>query len=86
MRTSLARFASVYRNTNRNKDAIELYKKLGEKPTRTVGKVTAQMELAATHEANGQPLEAKQIYLHIQKENPSSDAAQTASAKLQELK
>ena len=85
---SLARFAlaAVYRNTNRNKDAIELYKKLAEKPTRTVGKVAAQMELGATYESNRQPLEAKQIYQQIQKENPSSDAAQTASAKLQELK
>ena len=85
---SLARFAlaAVYRNTNRNKDAIELYKKLAEKPTRTVGKIAAQMELAATYESNQRPLEAKQIYQQIQKENPSTDAAQTASAKLQELK
>jgi len=84
---SLARFAlaSVYRNTNRNKDAIELYKKLADKPTRTVGKVTAQLELAETYQASQQPLEAKRIYEQVQKENPSSDAAQVASAKLQEL-
>src|SRR5437016_5556928 len=84
---SLAKFAlaSVYRNTNRNKDAIELYKKLADKPTRTVGKVTAQLELAETYQASQQPLEAKRIYEQIQKENPSSDAAQVASAKLQEL-
>lgn len=86
--SSLAKFAlaSVYRNTNRNKDAIELYKKLADKPTRSVGKVMAQLELAATYQASQEPLEAKKIYQQIQKENPSSDAAQMASAKLQELK
>jgi predicted negative regulator of RcsB-dependent stress response len=84
----LAKFAlaSIYRNSNRNKDAIDLYKKLIEKPTATVGKATAQLELAATYRANQQPLEAKRIYEQVQKENPSSEAAQTASAKLQELK
>jgi TolA-binding protein len=86
--SALARFAlaSVYRNSNRNKDAIDLYTKLIEKPTRTVGKVAAQLELAATYQSGQQPLEAKRIYEQVQKENPSSEAAQIASAKLQELK
>jgi len=78
--------ASVYRNSSRNKEAIDLYKKLIDKPTRTVGKVTVQLELAATYQADQQPLEAKRIYEQIQKENPASEAAQIASAKLQELK
>jgi TolA-binding protein len=78
--------ASVYRNTGRNKQAEELYKQLTAKPTSTVGKVTAQIELAATYKADNQPLEAKRIYETIQKENPASEAAQLASAKLQELK
>jgi len=51
-----------------------------------VGKVTVQLELAATYQADQQPLEAKRIYEQIQKENPASEAAQIASAKLQELK
>jgi tetratricopeptide (TPR) repeat protein len=85
---ALANFAlaSVYRNTNRNKDAIDLYKKLMDKPTTTVGKVAAQMELGATYEAAGQPLEAKRIYQEVQKENPSGQASQMASAKLQAIK
>jgi tetratricopeptide (TPR) repeat protein len=85
---ALANFAlaSVYRNTNRNKDAIDLYKKLMDKPTTTVGKVAAQMELGATYEAVGQPLEAKRIYQEVQKENPSGQASQMASAKLQAIK
>jgi tetratricopeptide (TPR) repeat protein len=78
--------ASVYRNTGRNKQAIELYKQLAAKPTSTVGKVTAQLELAATYQLDNQPLEAKRIYEIIQKENPASEAAQMASAKLQQLK
>ena len=86
--SGLARMAlaSLYRNTGRNKQAIDLYKQLAAKPTSTVGKVTAQMELAATYQSDNQPLEAKRIYEIIQKENPATEAAQMASAKLQELK
>ena len=78
--------ASVYRNTGRNKQAIEFYKQLAAKPTSTVGKVMAEMELAATYQADNQPGEAKRIYETIQKENPTSEAAQLASTKLQQLK
>ncbi len=45
------RLATVYRNTNRTKDAIDLYNSLIAKPTRSVGKATAQMELADTYNA-----------------------------------
>jgi predicted negative regulator of RcsB-dependent stress response len=78
--------ASVYRNSGRNKQAVDLYTQLAAKPSTTVSKVTAQLELAATYQADNQPLEAKRIYQTIQKENPASEAAQMASAKLQELK
>lgn len=78
--------ATVYRNTNRNKDAIDIYKKLIDKPTSTVGKVTAQMELAATYRADNQPIEAKRLYEQVQKENPKDQVSQMAAAKLQELK
>ena len=78
--------ASVYRNTGRNKQAIDLYKELAAKPTTTVGKAAAQMELAATYQSDNQPLEAKRIYETIQKENPATEAGQLASSKLQQLK
>jgi predicted negative regulator of RcsB-dependent stress response len=86
--SALAKFAlaSVYRNTNRDKQAIELYKQIMAKPTITVSKVMAEMELAATYQSADMPLEAKRIYEQIQKENPASEAAQIASAKLQALK
>jgi len=86
--SALAKFAlaSVYRNTSRDKQAIDVYKQLIAKPTATVSKVAAQMELAATYQSSNQPLEAKRIYEQIKKDNPSSEAGQMASAKLQALK
>ena len=86
--SALGKFAlaSVYRSTNRNSAAIGLYKEIIAKPTATVSKVTAQMELAATYQTANQPLEARRTYEQIQKENPASPAAQMASAKLQSLK
>jgi len=78
--------ASVYRNSGRSKQAIALYKELVAKPTSTVGKATAELEMAATYQADNQPLEAKRIYQTIQKESPTSEAAQMAGSKLQEMK
>jgi TolA-binding protein len=78
--------ASVYRNSGRNKDAISLYKELADKPTTSVSKAAAQLELADTYQADQQPLESKKIYEEVQKENPSTPAAQMASTKLQNLK
>jgi tetratricopeptide (TPR) repeat protein len=85
---ALAKFAlaSVYRNTNRNPQAIELYKQLAAKPIVTVSKATAQMELAATLQASNQPLEAKRIYEQLQKENPATEISQLAGEKLQQMK
>jgi predicted negative regulator of RcsB-dependent stress response len=85
---ALAKFAlaSVYRDTNRDKQAIDLYKEIIAKPTATVSKTTAQMELAATYQSANMPLEAKRTYEQIQKENPATQVAQMASAKLQALK
>ena len=78
--------ASVYRNTNRNQDAEELYNQLIQKPTSTVSKISAQLQLAETYVAEGKSSEAKKIYEQIQKDAPQSEAAQLASNKLQELK
>lgn len=86
--SSLAKLglASVYRSTNRSKQAIDTYKQLIAKPTTTVSKTTAQMELAATYQAANQPLEAKRTYQEIAKENASTEIAQMAQQKLQEIK
>jgi predicted negative regulator of RcsB-dependent stress response len=86
--SSLAKLAlaSVYLNTNRTKDAVEVYKELITKPTRTVGKTAAEIQLAQAYQSAGMSAEAKKEYQQIQKESPQSNAAQLASAKLQELK
>ncbi len=78
--------ASVYRNTHRTKEAIDLYKQLMDKPAQTVSKAMAQLELAATYQADQQPLEAKRIYEQVQKESPASEAAQLAQQRLTQLK
>jgi len=85
---ALAKFAlaTVYRNTNRTKDAVDIYNSLISKPTQTVGKTMAQIELASTYQEGKQPEEAKKIYEQIQKENPGSEAAQIASGRLEQLK
>jgi TolA-binding protein len=78
--------AEVYRDTNRTKDAVDLYNKLIAKSTRSVGKTTAQMELAEMYASTQQPAEAKRVYEQIQKENPATEVAQLATQKLQTLK
>jgi predicted negative regulator of RcsB-dependent stress response len=78
--------AAVYRDANRNKEALDLYNQLIARPTRSVGKTTAQMELADMYSATQQPAEAKRVYEQIQKENPASEVAQLATQKLQQLK
>lgn len=85
---ALARFAlaSVYRSTGRSKQAIDLYNRLIAKPTDSVGKAEAQIELANTYQEENQSTEARRIYQQIQKENPSSDVAQLASQKLEAMK
>jgi predicted negative regulator of RcsB-dependent stress response len=86
--SALARLAlaSVYRATNRTQDAVNLYKQLIDKPTTTVGKSSAEIELAETYHAAGMNADAKKQYEQIQKDDPKSPAAQFAGQKLQELK
>jgi TolA-binding protein len=85
---ALAKYAlaGVYRDTNRTKEAIDIYKGLIDKPTATVGKVAAQMALAATYEQSQNTAEAKAVYQQIQKENPAGQASGLAAQKLAELK
>jgi predicted negative regulator of RcsB-dependent stress response len=78
--------AAVYRDANRTKEALDLYNQLIAKPTRSVGKATAQMELAEMYASTQQPAEAKRVYEQIQRENPASEVAQLAGQKLQQLK
>ncbi len=78
--------ASLYGQTNRVKEAAALCQELINKPTTSVSKVAAQMQLAELYQSSNQPLEAKRIYEQVKKENPVSEAGQLATQKLTELK
>jgi len=78
--------ASVYRTENKDAQVPDLYKQLIDKPTATVSKVTAQLELAGFYEARQKPDEAKRIYDQIQKEDVGSEAAALAQQRANELK
>lgn len=84
---SLAKMAlaAVYHDTNRNVDAIELYKQLIDHPTVSVGKSTAQLALASLYEAMARPDDARHLYEQMTKESPASVVAQIATQKLQLL-
>jgi predicted negative regulator of RcsB-dependent stress response len=73
--------ATLYRATNRSSEAIKIYKDLQDHPTDTVSKVQAQLEMAAMYEGSD-PQQASSIYQQIQKDDPTSTAAQIAGAKL----
>jgi predicted negative regulator of RcsB-dependent stress response len=78
--SSLARLklASIYRMSNRDAEAITIYKDLTEHPTQMVTKEMAQLELAAAYQDKN-PAEAQRIYQTLQTENPASPAAQVAA-------
>ena len=85
---SLAKLAlaGIYHDTNRDPQAIALYKDLADHPTASVGKNTAQFLLASLYEESHQPDQARALYQQMQKESPASPVAQLASQKLQALK
>jgi len=80
---ALAKFAlaSLYRNTGKSSDAVGIYKELMEKPTDSVPKATAELELAGLYEST-QPAEAVKMYQQIQKEDSKSVAAEIATERL----
>jgi TolA-binding protein len=78
--------ASLYAQTKRPKDAIALYQELISKPTTSVGKVSAQLQLAEVYQNSNQPLDAKKLYEQVKKDNPGNEAGQLATQKLAELK
>ena len=86
--SSLAKMAlaSIYRGEGKNQDAINTYKQLVDKPTRSVSKTSAEFALADTYQATGNSAEAKKLYEQIKKDSPAGSAGQLAAEKLQALK
>jgi predicted negative regulator of RcsB-dependent stress response len=77
--------AALYGNTNRVKDAIALYQELINKPTMSVSKVMAQLQLAELYQASNQPIDAKKLFEQIKKENPTGEVSQLVTQKLTDL-
>ena len=78
--------AAVYRDENRDSDAINLLQTLIEKPTVSVPKANAQFALADIYVAEHQPDKAKVLYDQIAKDNPKNAVGQIAKAHQDELK
>jgi tetratricopeptide (TPR) repeat protein len=78
--------AALYSQTNRTKEATAIYQELINKPTDSVSKTTAQLQLAELYRNSNQPLDAKRLYEQIKKDNPANEAGQIATQKLTELK
>ncbi len=85
--SSLAKFAlaSVYRQENRDNDAVAIYRDLSAHPTRSVGKSMADIELASLYEAK-QPDKAKILLQQVAKDNKDNAAGELAQQKLATLK
>ncbi len=73
--------AGVYAETNRDVQAVAIYKNLADHPTNSVGKFTAQLELAQLYQPK-QPQEATKLFQQIQKDDPTGAAGQIAARTL----
>jgi len=84
---SLAKMAlaSIYVSTNREAEALPIYKALIDHPTATVSQFEAQLQLASIYEQQ-QPQEALKIYQKMQQENSGGPASEIAMSKIAALK
>jgi predicted negative regulator of RcsB-dependent stress response len=78
--------AGLYHNTNRDQQAVALYKDLADHPTDLVSKTSVQLELGAVYEAMNQPVEATKLYVEIIKADQKSAAADVAQQRLMAIK
>lgn len=81
---ALAKFAlaDLYRRTNRDQQAIDLYNQLTAKPTSTVPAGLAQLQLAELYTAEGKPDQAKRIYAELKDKDAKGPAGMIATQKL----
>lgn len=81
---ALAKFAlaELYRGTNRDPQAIDLYNQLAAKPTSTVPYGLAKLALADLYNAEGKPQDAKKVYAELKDKDPKDPAAQIATQRL----
>ena len=81
---ALAKFAlaQLYHDTGRDPQAIDLYKKLSDKPTATVPAGLAQLQLADLYQSEGKADDAKKIYANLKDKDPKGAAGMAAAEKL----
>jgi len=74
--------AQLYRQTNRDPQAIDLYNELAAKPTNTVPPGLAQLQLAELYESQNKPDMAKKIYAQLKDKDAKGPAGLLAAQKL----
>ena len=81
---SLAKFAlaELYRGSNRDQQAIDLYNQLAAKPTSTISYGMAKLALADLYNAEGKPAEAKKVYADLKDKDPKDPAGIIAEQRL----
>ncbi len=77
--------ANLYASTGREQRAIDIYKKLIDKPTNTVNQSAARMALAQVYTTKD-PARARELYEQIKKDDPNSAASTLANNRLETLK
>jgi tetratricopeptide (TPR) repeat protein len=74
--------AGIYRQTNRDSQAIDLYNALIAKPSETVPVATAQLSLADLYAAEGKQDQARALLAKVKDANKEGAANQIATQKL----
>ena len=76
--------ASIYEQTGREEEAEKLLEEMGNNPTSTVPKVTAQLALAELYQKT-RPEEAVELYQQITADYPGTLVSELATQRLEEL-
>jgi tetratricopeptide (TPR) repeat protein len=74
--------AGLYHQTNRDAEAIDLYKALAAKPSDTVSAAVAQLDLADLYAATGQPDRARKLWAAVKDADKEGAAGSIAAQKL----
>jgi tetratricopeptide (TPR) repeat protein len=74
--------ASLYRQTSRDQQAIDLYNQLDAKPTSTVPAGLAKLQLAELYESEGKSAEAKKVYAQLKDKDAKGPIGLLAAQKL----
>jgi predicted negative regulator of RcsB-dependent stress response len=82
--SSLAKLAlaQLYRQTNRDQQAIDIYNDLTAHPSTSVPAGTAQLQLADLYEAENKPELAKKVYATLKDKDAKGPAGMIATQKL----